>query len=631
MEVMQEDIKLKSVSTSSVKSKNESEIVDNAAYSGLDNKPESDRYYQSTSNLSEVFAIIESDTAYYFIATYRGTTLQDLITYNPATFSSNMKKSFVIYQLLRAIAGLHSRGFVHGALRASNIFIDENFWVQLSGIEFSINNRELMEASLHSSIPKHIQEESLVMRWVRGDISNYTYLMALNHLAGRREGDPNFHPVLPWVTDFSGDAPEDGLREFDKTKFRLNKGDEQLNFTFDGPIPHHVTDILSDITYYVYLARRTPIPVLCQFVRSKYESNEYPLSIQRLYQWTPDECIPEFYSDPTIFKSIHADMPDLQTPKWASTPEEFIKKHAELLESPYVSSQLHMWIDLTFGCNLTGEGAIEAKNVALPLLAGQESFMKHGIIQLFKDKHPQKGCNWHKSPQKVALGVPQIGDISVNQSPIQQAQTPETSVSQPSKPYTQSVTTTTSSKHLLRDSPSPGSHLSRNRAASVNSMASSETHHTTKSVNTDVAPAALSLNSEPISLPYCDDDLFTEQLVHFEETHNFGVKYAAMNDIELITNPYLPDPGFRYNIDAKTDFPVPHHPFAVAAAEDMRNLGNIIKGIYTAGSAKIVDLDGDFMESSLSGLFETGGGYMSYDIAPSGQISVSWIAFFSII
>lgn len=49
--------------------------------------------------------------------------------------------------------------------------------------------------------------------------------------------------------------------------------------------------------------------------------------MQRLYEWSPDECIPEFYTDPTILVSSHPDMPDLALPAWASSPEEFINIH----------------------------------------------------------------------------------------------------------------------------------------------------------------------------------------------------------------------------------------------------------------------------------------------------------------
>jgi WD repeat-containing protein 81 len=59
--------------------------------------------------------------------------------------------------------------------------------------------------------------------------------------------------------------------------------------------------------------------------------------MQRLYEWTPDECIPEFFVDSSIFTSLHAEMPDLSVPDWAKSAEEFVIKHKNALESDQVS------------------------------------------------------------------------------------------------------------------------------------------------------------------------------------------------------------------------------------------------------------------------------------------------------
>ena len=44
-------------------------------------------------------------------------------------------------------------------------------------------------------------------------------------------------------------------------------------------------------------------------------------------------------------KSVDA----VELPTWANSPQDFIAKHRAALESPFVSANLHHWLDLIFG------------------------------------------------------------------------------------------------------------------------------------------------------------------------------------------------------------------------------------------------------------------------------------------
>uniref|UniRef100_A0A1I7WFL4 BEACH domain-containing protein n=1 Tax=Heterorhabditis bacteriophora TaxID=37862 RepID=A0A1I7WFL4_HETBA len=234
--------------------------------------------------------------------------------------------------------------------------------------------------------------DSEMMEWVCHKISNFDYLMKLNERAGRIRGEVHNHPIFPWVCDFT--TKDSGWRPLDRTKFRLAKGDDQLREMYSRQLLHHVPELLSDIGFMVYRARVESKENLCKHVRRKWVPREYPVSIARMYEWTPEECIPELYEDPKLLVSCHSDMPDMEYPSFVSSPEEFIEWHRSMLESEEVSSNLHKWIDLAFGYLLSGEDAVQSLNVHMCFVYGKKRNLRtQGMVQLFDRPHPQRKPN----------------------------------------------------------------------------------------------------------------------------------------------------------------------------------------------------------------------------------------------
>ncbi|XP_068571773.1 WD repeat-containing protein 81 [Cebidichthys violaceus] len=427
-------------------------------------------------NVLPADCLLETAEMLYVILPYTQYSLHDIVSFSPAKLAnSHAKVLFILYQLLIALQGCHAAGLSCGELSLQDIAVDEQLCSRLKlnlahyeelGPEGDAANSDVTGRQVPKSVlPRNnscVSPENkrlckdcfdelkkLVLDWVHGRVSNFRYLMELNRLAGRREGDPNYHPVLPWVVDFT--VPLGKFRDLRRSKFRLNKGDKQLDFTYEmtkealaaavgngvggggvggdlggsvgaggaGPsdhlhVPHHISDVLSDITYYVYKARQTAKSVLCSHVRSQWEPNEYPASMERMQSWTPDECIPEFYTDPSIFRSIHSDMPDLDVPSWCKSCEEFIEVHRRLLESRDVSQHLHHWIDLTFGFKLSGKDAVKAKNVCLHLVDNHTNLTTYGVVQLFDQPHPPRLSPSQYAPAEppllglAALNVPSL-------------------------------------------------------------------------------------------------------------------------------------------------------------------------------------------------------------------------------
>ncbi|KAM6956344.1 WD repeat- and FYVE domain-containing protein 4 [Aplochiton taeniatus] len=248
-------------------------------------------------------------------------------------------------------------------------------------------------------------EKTALVKWQRGEMSNFEYLMHLNTLAGRTYNDLMQYPVFPWVladyyaetldlsnpTIFRDLSKPMGAQTEKRREMFIKRYNEVENSEGDLSAQcHYCTHYSSAIIVASFLVRMEPFSHTFLALQGGFDVPERMFhsvkseweSASRDNMGDVRELIPEFYYLPDfLINSNHIQMGcmqdgtslgDVVLPPWAKgDPQEFIRVQREALESEYVSSHLHLWIDLIFGHRQQGPAAVESINIFHPYFYAQ--------------------------------------------------------------------------------------------------------------------------------------------------------------------------------------------------------------------------------------------------------------------
>lgn len=240
-----------------------------------------------------------------------------------------------------------------------------------------------------------IGETSVTQRWVRGELSNFQYLMNLNTIAGRSYNDLMQYPIFPWIladytSDFLNLNKPSTFRDLSRpigaqTSERLEQFKRRYAEWDDTETPpyHYGTFYSSAMIVASFMVRMEPFTQ--HFLRLQgghfdladrmfHSINDSWLSASKHNMADIKELIPEFFYLPEFLKNDNKydlgikqngkKLNDVVLPPWAKNDaREFIRLHRCALESDYVSAHLHEWIDLIFGYKQQGQAAVDAVNV----------------------------------------------------------------------------------------------------------------------------------------------------------------------------------------------------------------------------------------------------------------------------
>lgn len=253
-----------------------------------------------------------------------------------------------------------------------------------------------------------VVEKTALMKWQKSEMSNFEYLMHLNTIAGRTYNDLMQYPVFPWIladyqsetldlsnpTTFRDLSKPMGAQTEKRKQMFMERYDEVENtggeVTDMSARCHYCTHYSSAIIVASFLVRMEPFSHTFQALQGGFDLPERMFhSIKKEWESASRdnmgdvrELIPEFFYLPDfLLNSNHIQLGcmedgtalgDVELPLWAKgDPQEFIRMHREALESDYVSSRLHLWIDLIFGYRQQGSAAVESVNTFHPYFYAQ--------------------------------------------------------------------------------------------------------------------------------------------------------------------------------------------------------------------------------------------------------------------
>ncbi|XP_044063306.1 neurobeachin-like protein 2 isoform X1 [Siniperca chuatsi] len=287
-----------------------------------------------------------------------------------------------------------------------------------------------------------LKASGLTQKWVCREISNFEYLMQLNTISGRTYNDLSQYPVFPWILcDYTSpilDLEDPSVfRDLSKPIGVVNPRHAQnvreKYESFEDPTGtidkfHYGTHYSNAAGVMHYMIRMEPFTTLhIQLQSGRFDCADRQFhSVAAAWQARMEspadvkELIPEFFYFPEFLQNMNGfdlghlqisqePVTDVLLPRWATSREDFIKKHRKALECEHVSSHLHEWIDLIFGYKQRGEEAVNALNVFyyctyegavdLDAIANEtERKALEGIIsnfgqtpcQLLKEPHPPR-------------------------------------------------------------------------------------------------------------------------------------------------------------------------------------------------------------------------------------------------